>query len=199
MQIARHCAALAAAAGLILGSGTSLAVEDTDLPLGVSWNGDAPGGAPPWVNVLFRDFSDAAPGAYGDFEWIRKTIEVQVTTGSDFYDEPGGSCCGVQGKGNLTAYENLKALWLSFNPRLDVKKLKIYLDRLANAGWSEWGERISRGRPTTNRYRVRGKQVPSGSELLLRHLDSVEGPKKTGTRHGLLETARCLWRPERSH
>lgn len=126
MRITRSCAAFVAAAGFVLSSAPVAAVQDTDLPLGVSWNGDAPGGAPPWVNVLFRDFSDADPGAYGDFEWIRNTVEVQVTTGSDFYDEPGGSCCGVQGKGNLTAYENLKAIWLNFNHSLDIKKLKIY-------------------------------------------------------------------------
>jgi hypothetical protein len=97
---------------------------DTDLPLGISFAGDAPGGTPPWVNVLFRDF-DNIPD-FGTFNWIKNTVEVQVTTAGGFYDEPGGSCCGVQGKGNLTGRENLKALWLNVHPRVDISKLKLY-------------------------------------------------------------------------
>jgi hypothetical protein len=119
-------ASIIVGASLFAAVGTAVAVEDTDLPLGKSFKGEAPAGDAPWVNVLLRDFSDAQPGAYGDFEWIRNTVEVQVTTGSEFYDDAGGSCCGVQGKGNLTGSESLRSLYLNVNPRLNPKKLKIY-------------------------------------------------------------------------
>lgn len=102
----------------------SASAADTDLPLRASWKGDAPGGAPPWVNVLMRDFSDAGP--LGDFEWIRPTVEVQITTAPGHFDDPGGSCCPVEGKGNLTGSENLRAIWLNVSSRLEAGKLKIY-------------------------------------------------------------------------
>jgi hypothetical protein len=118
-----------ALAGAMLTAGGAQAL-DTDLPLGTSYSGTAPGGAAPWVNVRFRDFSGADPGAYGTFEWIRNTVEVQVTTATTApgapYDDPGGSCCPVVGKGNLTAKERLLELYLNFNSRLDASKLKVY-------------------------------------------------------------------------
>jgi hypothetical protein len=120
--------AIALGMGAMVGS--VFAVEDTDLSLGDSYSGSAPGGTPPWVNILFRDFSDADPGAYGTFEWIRNTVEVQITTrttadGAPF-DDPGGSCCPVVGKGNLTGRERLSELYLNLNHALDPRKLKIY-------------------------------------------------------------------------
>jgi hypothetical protein len=99
---------------------------DTNLPLGTLWKGEAPAGSPPWVNVLIRTFSDAAPGAYASYEWIRYTLEVQVTTDSAFHDETPASCCGVQGYGHLSGRETLESLYLNLNPRLDIDKLRIY-------------------------------------------------------------------------
>ena len=60
--------AIGPALAVLCMAGAAQAVEDTDLALGESYAGTAPGGGAPWVNVLLRDFSDAAPGAYGDFE-----------------------------------------------------------------------------------------------------------------------------------
>ena len=111
-----------ALAGAMLMAGGAQAL-DTDLPLGTSYSGTAPGGAAPWVNVRFRDFSGADTGAYGTFEWIRNTVEVQVTTAPGaLHDDPGA----VVGKGNLTAKERLLELYLNFNSRLDASKLKVY-------------------------------------------------------------------------
>ena len=122
--------AIGPALAVLCMAGAAQAVEDTDLALGESYAGTAPGGGAPWVNVLLRDFSDAAPGAYGDFEWIRNTVEVQVTTATTApgapFDDPGGSCCPVVGKGNLTARERLTELYLNFNHLLDVRKLEVY-------------------------------------------------------------------------
>ncbi len=114
----------------VCAAGAAHAVEDTDLGLGRAYAGTAPGGSAPWVNILFRDFSDAAPGAYGSFEWIRNTVEVQVTTATTApdapFDDPQGSCCPVAGKGNLTGRERLNELYLNFNHLLDPNKLKVY-------------------------------------------------------------------------
>ena len=107
--------------GAMLMAGGAQAL-DTDLPLGTSYSGTAPGGAAPWVNVRFRDFSGADRDAYGTYEWIRNTVEVQVTTSGVFHDDPGA----VVGKGNLTAKERLLELYLNVNSRLDASKLKIY-------------------------------------------------------------------------
>ena len=114
-----------AAASLLLTAG-AFAAEDNDLVLGTVFQGVRPAGAGPWVNARFRDFSDAAPGSYGTYEWIRNTVELQVSAGSALYDDAGGSCCPVQGRGNLTSKEYLSALYLSFNERLNIKKLKLY-------------------------------------------------------------------------
>jgi hypothetical protein len=115
----------AAVLALALGAtAPAIAQIDTDMPLGVSWNGDSPAGTPPWVNVLFRDFSNIPD--FGTFNWIKNTVEVQITTGGEVYDDPEPSCCAVQGKGNLTGRENLKALWLNVHPRIDLSKLKLY-------------------------------------------------------------------------
>ncbi len=119
-----------AAVGMFSLASSAFGVEDTDLPLGQSYAGTAPGGSAPWVNVLFRDFSDAEPDAYGTFEWIRNTVEVQITTATTApgapFDDAGGSCCPVVGKGNLTGRERLDDLYLNFNRALDARKLKIY-------------------------------------------------------------------------
>jgi len=102
------------------------AAEDTDLPLRTAYAGGTPGGEVPWVNVLFRDFS-SDPSDFGTCEWIRKTVEVQVTAGGELYDEaPLGGCCPVQGKGNLVGQERLDELLLNFNHLLDIRKLRVY-------------------------------------------------------------------------
>jgi len=119
----------AALLALALGSAAPVMAQDHDMPLGIAFSGDAPAGTPPWVNVRFRDFDTIerdGPNGFGTYYWLKNTVEVQVTTGNGFYDEPGGSCCGVQGLGNLTGRENLKALWLNVSPRVDLTKLKLY-------------------------------------------------------------------------
>lgn len=108
------------AAAVALAAG-GLHAAEIDIPLSTAVTGQ-PGGTAPYVNVLLRDFSDA--GDMGSYEWIRNTIEVQVTTGSDKYDP--GPCCPVQGKGNLAAGDRLDALYLSVSPRIDLSKLKVY-------------------------------------------------------------------------
>jgi hypothetical protein len=115
------------AAALILASaltGPALAQVDQRMPLGTHVAGDAPGAAPPWVTVLFRDF-DSIPD-FGTFNWIKNAVEVQITTDDQFHDDNPPSCCGVQGYGNLTGRENVKAIWLNVHPRVDLTKLKLY-------------------------------------------------------------------------
>ncbi len=99
---------------------------DTDLQLGTLWKGTAPEGTPAWINVLYRTFSDAPAGSFGTYEWIRYTVEVQVTTDRIVHDDTPHTCCEVHGKGNLTGQEILDTLYLNVNPRLDIEKLKIY-------------------------------------------------------------------------
>jgi hypothetical protein len=109
------------AAALMYPVVTFAAVTDTSVPLNFSWNGAKP--TPDdqtWVNALYRDFSGA--GDLGNFEWIRNTIELQVTTDSLLH----GSQAPVQGLGHLASGEDVKSLWLNFNPAKDVSKLKIY-------------------------------------------------------------------------
>jgi hypothetical protein len=117
--------AMALGTSMILVANAGMAA-DTSLPLGTLWKGDAPAGTPAWVNVLFRTFTDVPTGNLGSYEWIRNTVEVQITTDGILHDDPTPSCCPVQGKGNLTGRENLEALYLNLNPRLNIHKLKIY-------------------------------------------------------------------------
>ena len=117
----RHLTAVALAAALAVSTYATAAVTDTSMPLNVSWNGAKP--TPDdrtWVNALFRDFSGA--GALGTFEWIRNTVELQITTDSLLH----GSQAPVQGFGNLVGQEDVKSLWLNFNPSKDISKLAIY-------------------------------------------------------------------------
>jgi len=104
----------------------AVAAEDTLLPLGHAYAGGTPSGDAPWINILFRDFSND-PSDFGTYEWIRKTVEVQVTAGNELYDEPpAGGCCPVQGYGNLVGQERLDELLLNFNRHLDIRKLRAY-------------------------------------------------------------------------
>ncbi len=100
--------------------------QDVDLGLSTAWKGAAPASTSlPWVNVLLRDFS--AAGDLGTYEWIRPTVEMQVTTGQGIFSSPNpGGCCDVTGKGNLVPGETLQALYMNLNPRLDARKLKLY-------------------------------------------------------------------------
>lgn len=122
----RSAARLAIAATFLSVTFSASAAEDTQLPLGTAYAGGTPGGNAPWVNVLFRDFSND-PSDFGSYEWIRKTVEVQVTAGNELYDEPpSGGCCPVQGYGNLVGAERVDELLLNFNRHLDARKLKVY-------------------------------------------------------------------------
>jgi PEP-CTERM motif len=112
---------LCAVAMLVLPGPLLAAVTDTSLPLNISWNGAKP--TPDdktWVNTLFRDFSGA--GQLNNFEWIRNTVELQVTTDSLLH----GSAAPVQGFGHLANGEDVKSLWLNFNPNKDISQLKVY-------------------------------------------------------------------------
>jgi len=84
---------------LVAGAATAQAADKL-LVLGVPVAGGAAGS----VNVLFRDFSTATLDP--DFEWIRNTIELQVTP-------------------SLTD-QDLQSLFLNFNPDLDISKLALY-------------------------------------------------------------------------
>jgi len=101
---------------------SALRAAEADIPLSAAIGGGAPAGKAPWVNLLLRDFSDA--GDMGSYEWIRNTVELQVTTGSEKYDP--GPCCPVQGKGNLGANQRVKAVYLNIASRLDPSKLRVY-------------------------------------------------------------------------
>ena len=79
----------------------SAQVQDNHLILNVDVGGTAPG----FVDVLFRDFTNAGP--LDDFEWIRPTIELQVSP-------------------SLTASQQLQSLYLNFTPDLDITKLRLY-------------------------------------------------------------------------
>jgi hypothetical protein len=107
-------------AALMISGPAFAAVTDSSVALNFAWNGAKP--SPDdrtWVNALYRDFSGA--GALGNFEWIRNTIELQVTTDSLLH----GSQAPVQGFGHLASGEDVKSLWLNFNPNKDISKLKI--------------------------------------------------------------------------
>lgn len=108
-------------AAIAVSSSSIGAVVDTDMPLKVSWNGSPPTpDSRTWVNVLFRDFSGAGP--LDNFEWIRNTVELQITTDSLTH----GKQAQVVGHGSLLSGEDVKSLWLKFNPKKDISKLKIY-------------------------------------------------------------------------
>jgi PEP-CTERM motif len=92
---------LAFGASLLLAAGVALAQQDRHLILNVPVEGSATGS----VNVLFRDFTDIPD--YGDFNWIKPTIEVQV-------DSSG------------LPNQQLQSLFLNFNPNLDITKLALY-------------------------------------------------------------------------
>jgi hypothetical protein len=112
-------------ATLALGAAApALAQVDRDLPLSTALTGDIPAGAPPWANVRFRDFTGIPDS--GIYNWIEKTVEVQVTTGQGCFDLLDDGSCRVEGLGNLTGDENLKALWLNVSPHIDPSKLKVY-------------------------------------------------------------------------
>jgi hypothetical protein len=112
---------LAVGASLLLAAGIALAQQEQNLTLNVPVQGSATGS----VNVLFRDFSDIPD--FGNFNWIKNTIEVQVTTnGVTYNDPPPADCCPVVGKGSLSAGQSLQSLFLNFNPNLDINKLKLY-------------------------------------------------------------------------
>jgi hypothetical protein len=146
------------ACSMTFGAQIAGAAQDSDLALGTVFAGARPGigaidassprnSSAPWVNVRLRDFSDAAPGAYDNYEWIRKTVEVQVSVNDGFFGE--GTCCPVQGLGNLKADEYLSALYLNFNKRLNLHKLKLY--------WT--GKSMPPGVPTNaDTFGVAGKE-----------------------------------------
>src|SRR3954452_25021612 len=116
-QLARYLIVIA----LMVSGSAFAAVTDTSVALNFSWNGAKP--TPDdrtWVNTLYRDFTGA--GSLGNFEWIRNTIELQVTTDSLLH----GTQAPVQGFGHLASGEDVKSLWLNFNPNKDISKLKIY-------------------------------------------------------------------------
>jgi hypothetical protein len=92
---------LAIGASLLLASGFATAQQDQHLILNVPVEGSATGS----VNVLFRDFSNIPD--FGDFNWIKNTIEVQV-------DSSG------------LPNQQLQSLFLNFNPNLDINKLAFY-------------------------------------------------------------------------
>jgi hypothetical protein len=108
-------------AAIAVSSSSIGAVVDTDMPLSVWWNGSPPTpDGRTWVNVLFRDFNGAGP--LGNYEWIRDTVELQITTDSLTH----GLKAPVVGRGSLLSGEDVKSLWLKFNPNKDISKLKIY-------------------------------------------------------------------------
>jgi hypothetical protein len=108
-------------AAIAVSSSSIGAVVDTDMPLNVSWDGSPPTpDSRTWVNVLFRDFSGA--GSLGNFEWIRNAVELQITTDSLTH----GNQAPVVGHGSLLTGEDVRSLWLKFNPNKDISKLKIY-------------------------------------------------------------------------
>ena len=77
----RYLSTFALASALLVSAYASAAVTDTSLPLNTWWDGAKPtANDRTWVNALFRDFSGADP--LGNFEWIRNTIELQITTDS---------------------------------------------------------------------------------------------------------------------
>jgi len=92
---------LAIGVGLSLAAGMATAQQDQHLILNVPVEGSATGS----VNVLFRDFSDIPD--FGNFNWIKNTIEVQV-------DSSG------------LPNQQLQSLFLNFNPNLDINKLAFY-------------------------------------------------------------------------
>ena len=92
---------LAIGVGLSLAAGMATAQQDQHLILNVPVEGSATGS----VNVLFRDFSDIPD--FGNFNWIKNTIEVQVDSGG-------------------LPNQQLQSLFLNFNPNLDINKLAFY-------------------------------------------------------------------------
>lgn len=103
-------------AGLLLASGMATAQVDENLTVT---------GTVGSVNVLFRDFSNIPD--FGDYNWIKNTIEVQITTdGVTHNDPPPNDCCPVVGKGSLPADQHLQSMFLNFNPNLDITKLALY-------------------------------------------------------------------------
>jgi hypothetical protein len=122
----RYLSTFALASALLVSAYASAAVTDTSLPLNTWWDGAKPtANDRTWVNALFRDFSGADP--LGNFEWIRNTIELQITTDSLTH----GASAPVQGFGNLADGETVESLWLNFNPNLEIGKLAIYWTGIA--------------------------------------------------------------------
>jgi hypothetical protein len=160
MSKVKWMGAVLVASSLALTAGLAAGAQDSDVALGTVFAGARPGigaadaasprnNSAPWVNVRLRDFSDAPPGDYGTYEWIRKTVEVQISVDDGYYQQSGVGCCQVQGLGNLKGTEYLSALYLNFNKRLNLHKLKLY--------WT--GKSMPPGVPTgADTFPVAGKE-----------------------------------------
>lgn len=112
LNVKRCVSLVAALAGGAMLSGTAGA--EINLGMDKVIAAQTPAGSAPWVNVRMFELDG--------FEPLAHTVEFQVSTVPDTYDDPPlaapGDCCPMPGRGNLGAGETLQAVFLSVNPEL---------------------------------------------------------------------------------